>query len=165
MPYNDATLNYLDRCIEEEAGKVQAGGSGDKLENLKQYRKEYEQEINHLEEYMKKGTEELLLDQAAVDLMMKDVYSLKHYGSMLSDMCNVIQNLLSGADRERAHMLRAKDHWEHPKKHRRSNKASMQDRPGPTPGQVPFLASKYDTTGQQPGIVKRFTQWLTPWKF
>lgn len=165
MPYNDATLDYLDRCIEEEAGKVQAGSSGDKLENLKQYRKEYEQEINHLEEYMTKGTEELLLDQAGVDLMMKDVYSLKHYGSMLSDMCNVIQNLPSGADRERAHMLRAKDHWEHPKKHRRSNKASMQDRPGPTPGQVPFPASKYDTTGQQPGIVKRFTQWLTPWKF
>lgn len=165
MPYNDATLDYLDRCIEEEAGKVQAGGSGDELDNLKQNRKEYEQEIHHLEEYMTKGTQELLLDQAGVDILMKDLYSLKHYGSMLSDMCNVIHCLPSGANRERAHMLRARDYWENPKKHRRSNKVSTQAQSRPTPDRAPSTAFKDSSAAQQPGFVERVSQWFNPWKY
>lgn len=160
MPYNDATLDYLNRCIEEEAGKVQAGGSGDKLDNLKQYRKEYEQEIYHLEEYMAKGTQELPLDQAGVDILMKDLYSLKHYGLMLSDMCNVIHSLPSGANRERAHMLRARDDWKKPRKHRRSNKVSTQAQSGPTPDRTPSTAFKDSSATQQPGFVKRVLRWF-----
>lgn len=158
MPYNDATLDYLDRCIEEEAGKVQAGGSAEKLENLKKYRKEYEQEILHLEEYMEKGAEELLLDQEGVDIMMKDLYSLKHYGAMLSDLSNFTHSLPAGANRERAHILRARDHWENPQKHRRSNKTSTQARVDSPPGPAPHTA--HTPAERQPSFLKRMVSGL-----
>lgn len=159
MPYNDATLDYLDRCIEEEAGKVQAGGSAEKLENLKKYRKEYEQEILHLEEYMEKGDEELLLDQEGVDIMMENLYSLKHYGSMLSDLSNNIHSLPSGANRERGHILRAKDHWVKPEKYHRSNKTSTQAQGGSPPDVGPYTA--YTPAERQQGFLKRmFSGWF-----
>lgn len=46
MPYNDATLEYLDRHLEDEGSKVVAGGSRDKLERLTQYRMQYEQQVH-----------------------------------------------------------------------------------------------------------------------
>lgn len=153
MPYNDATLDYLDRCIEEEVGKVQAGGSGEKLDNLKQYRREYEQEIQHLEEYMEKVTEELLLDQDCVNIMMKDLYSLKHYGAMLSDMCDIIHSLPSGANRERAYIMRARDHWNNPRNRHTPNKASTTAQPESalTPGPAPI----HDLARRKPGFLVR----------
>lgn len=50
MPYNDATLEYLDRHLEDERSKVVAGGSRDKLERLTQYRIQYEQHSRRLYE-------------------------------------------------------------------------------------------------------------------
>jgi hypothetical protein len=45
MPINDAILAYLDQQIEQEQGKIQAGGSRDKYDRLTEYRRQYEQEV------------------------------------------------------------------------------------------------------------------------
>lgn len=63
MPYNDATLDYLERSIGDEREKVEVGGSRDKLEQLVQYRKQYEQEAKILNDQMAKGENSKLLEQ------------------------------------------------------------------------------------------------------
>jgi GTPase SAR1 family protein len=111
MPYNDATLEYLDRHLEDERSKVIAGGSRDKLERLTQYRKQYEQQVHILDEYMKKGEHHMLLDQAGVELLLRQLYSLKHYGKALRDMRQAIDDTQTVVHREKPYVMRARPHW------------------------------------------------------
>lgn len=107
MAYNDATLEYLDRCVDEEMAKVQAGGSRDKLDNLQMYRKEYQEEVRVLEEYMTVGdAEKTMLDQEGVTSLMKSLYSLRHYGEQLHDMDVTINTAHRVAHRETQHIVR-----------------------------------------------------------
>jgi GTPase SAR1 family protein len=111
MPYNDATLEYLDRHIEDERSKVAVGGSRDKLDNLTQYKEQYQQQINILEEYMKKGEDQMLLNQAGVEMLVQDLYTLPHYGKALRDMGQVIRNVQTVVHREKPYVMRARSHW------------------------------------------------------
>jgi len=90
MPYNDSTLDYLDRLMQEETNKAKAGGSRDKLNNLMQHRREYEQQVRILDEYMEKGEDHKLLTRDGVNVLMQHLYGLKHYGESLRDMGKVI---------------------------------------------------------------------------
>ncbi|KAL2852048.1 hypothetical protein BJY01DRAFT_244664 [Aspergillus pseudoustus] len=101
MPYNDATLDYLDRTIEEEKGKVAVGGSRDRLEQLCQYRQQYEKEVEILDEYMIKGESSRLLDREGVELLVQKLHALPHYGQSLKDMGKVVNSLRSLERRER----------------------------------------------------------------
>lgn len=152
MPYNDATLDYLDRCIEEEAGKVQVGGSAEKLNNTKQYRKEYEQEIRHLEDSMANGSEHSLLDQDGVEIMKKELYSLKHYGKELRGMCNVIHSLPSRSNREKSHVMEPRAHWKKTKTRRMAKGAITPAQPG-----------AYETAERKPGLMRRMFSSLNLW--
>lgn len=114
MPYNDATLEYLDRCLEEEMHKVVAGGSQDKLESLKRYRREYEQEIKVLEGFMNDGDGDRLLDQQGIHLLMRDLFSLTHYGDTLRNMNDVIDRTHRCARRETPHIMRGSAHSKKP---------------------------------------------------
>lgn len=157
MPYNDATLDYLDKCIEEEVGKVQAGGSAEKLRSMKQYRKEYEQEVHHLEQSMADGSEQSLLTQEDVEKMKKGLYSLKHYGKELADMCNVIQALPSADNRERAHNLKARAHWTEKRNSMGAERAQSQLALRPAPTIIDGAA------GNRPGLLRRIASRINPW--
>jgi GTPase SAR1 family protein len=111
MPYNDATLEYLDRHMQDERNKVQAGGSRDKLDSLTQYRKQYEQQVKILDKYMQKGEDHMLLDQDGVKMLVKELYKLKHYGKILRDMRKFIRSTQTVVYRERPYVMRARSHW------------------------------------------------------
>jgi len=125
MPYNDATLEYLDRHLEDERAKVSLGGSRDKLDRLAQYRKQYEQEVRILEEYINKGENHMLLDQTGVELLLRQLYSLKHYGKELRELKQVVDETQTVAYREKPHVIRAQPHFTdqepHPKVSRKES--------------------------------------------
>jgi GTPase SAR1 family protein len=111
MPYNDATLEYLDRHLEDERAKVLVGGSRDKLDRLTQYRKQYEQEVRTLEEYIDKGENHVLLDQTGVELLLQQLYSLKYYGKELRELRQVVDETQTVAHREKPYVMRAQQHF------------------------------------------------------
>ncbi|KAK3367679.1 hypothetical protein B0H63DRAFT_489620 [Podospora didyma] len=111
MPYNDATIDYLERCMEEEKGKVAVGGSRDKLDSLTQYRRQYEQQVAILVEYMKKGEDHMLLNQAGIEILLQELHDLKHYGQTLRDMGRVIHSSQTVVHREKPFVMRARSHW------------------------------------------------------
>ena len=76
MPYNDATIEYMDHHLEEERGKIIVGGSRDKLERLTQYRNQYQEQVRILDEYMEKGENHLVLDQDGVEALVRQLYGL-----------------------------------------------------------------------------------------
>lgn len=94
MPYNDATLDYIERSIEDER---------DKLEQLVQYRKQYEQEVKILNDQMAKGENSKLLEQPEVETLTQKLYSLKHYGKVLQGMGKV-STRCSGLNSEKNNM-------------------------------------------------------------
>lgn len=111
MPYNDATLDYIDRTMEEEKENVAAGGSRDKLQRLAQYRTQYEQEIRTLNEQMVKGENSKLLDRVGVEKLVQKLHSLPHYGQTLKDIGKVVDKVQSFEQRERPYVMRARSHF------------------------------------------------------
>lgn len=63
--YNASKLEYLDRLIDEEKAKVQAGGPEKGLKDLPADRKQHEEEVKTLNEYVKACAKDKLLDQEA----------------------------------------------------------------------------------------------------
>jgi hypothetical protein len=110
MAYNDATLDYLDRNIQEERAVVEAGGSRDKLDSLEQSRNQYQQEINVLNEHMEKGESSKLLDRAGVENLVEKLHSLPHYGGRLKDIGMVVDEIQSFEQREKTRDFRGKFH-------------------------------------------------------
>ena len=111
IPYNDATIDYLERLMEEERGKVAVGGSRDKLDSLTQYRRQYEQQVQILDEYMNKGEHQMLLDQAGVEILLRELHGLRHYGQTLREMGQVIHSSETVVHREKPYVMRARSHW------------------------------------------------------
>jgi hypothetical protein len=94
-PYNGAIVNYLGRFIEEETGKVdKVHASRKRLNELKQYRKEYEQQIAVLTKDMESSRNEELLDEDSIDQLVKHLYRLRHWGEFATDQ-NGFLKLLS----------------------------------------------------------------------
>jgi GTPase SAR1 family protein len=111
MPYNDATIDYLDRLIEQERGIVNSGGSRDNLNVLEQYRKQYEQEVQTLDKYFKKGEESRLLDQAGIEDCVRKLHSLKRYGESLRNAGKVVFASQAAVHREKPYVMRARPHF------------------------------------------------------
>ncbi|KAL3441270.1 hypothetical protein BJX65DRAFT_313944 [Aspergillus insuetus] len=110
MPYNDATLDYLDRSIQDEKENVALGGSRDQLDRLEQYRKQYEQQVKVLDEHIAKGENSKLLDQAVVEESVKKLHGLPHYGRNLKDIGMVVDRIQYPEPRERRRVFRPKPH-------------------------------------------------------
>ncbi|KAI7976285.1 hypothetical protein EIK77_010758 [Talaromyces pinophilus] len=90
-PYNDATLEYLDQLIKQERGKVSVGGSRENLDFLEQYRAEYEERIQVLEENLSLGNVHEELDQKGAELLIHELYSLPYCGQLLKTNSKVMQ--------------------------------------------------------------------------
>ena len=69
-PYNDAKLAYLDYLIDEENGKVQAGGSSSRLKALEEDRKQHVEEVRMLTEFALAEENEKLLDQDGINRLI-----------------------------------------------------------------------------------------------
>lgn len=111
LPYNDATLEYLQHQIDEEMAKVAAGGSRDKLDNLTSYQQQYKQQVVILEECRHQKQHQMLLDQSGVDVAVAQLQSLKIYGAMLQDLEEAIRSSEESASREKGLLMRAKTNW------------------------------------------------------
>ena len=106
-PYNDATLEYLDHLIKEETSKVQIGGNRQRLDSFEQYRREYKELVKVFETNLEQGKNEELLDANGVDKIVKQLYSLKHYGSDLRKLRDVVAFAHAATYRERPYRVRA----------------------------------------------------------
>ncbi|KAI0128639.1 hypothetical protein BJ170DRAFT_338008 [Xylariales sp. AK1849] len=111
MPFNDATLENLDRQIDDERSKVVAGGSRDKLDRLTAVRSQYQPQVDVLEDYMKKDENHQLLDQNRVEQLMRRLYNLKYNGSILRNMQKVINAAPNISHREKPHVMRTRPFW------------------------------------------------------
>jgi len=89
--YNDATLEYLDQLIKEEQGKVSVGGSRENLDFLEQYRAEYEERIQVLEENLSQGNVHDELDQKGAERLMQELYELPYCGQLFKKNEKAIQ--------------------------------------------------------------------------
>lgn len=106
-PYNDATLEYLDHLIREETSKVQVGGKRQRLDAFEQYRREYMELVKVFETNLDQGNDEELLDATGVDGIVKQLYSLKHYGADLRKLRDVVAIAHAATYRERPYRVNA----------------------------------------------------------
>ncbi|EXJ74841.1 uncharacterized protein A1O5_01537 [Cladophialophora psammophila CBS 110553] len=107
-PYNDATLEYLDHLIKEEKSKVAIGGKRQRLDAFEQYRREYKELVNLFESNFDKGRNEELLDAKGVDKLVKQLYSLKHYGADLRKLRDAVVIAHAASIRERPYHVNAR---------------------------------------------------------
>lgn len=85
-PYNDATLAYLDYLIKEEQAKIQQGGNDKKLRGLEEDRQKHVELVNILTRNMANDDNYQPLNEAGVDRLVQQLYSLKHFGSNLESV-------------------------------------------------------------------------------
>ncbi|KAK3177312.1 hypothetical protein K4F52_009878 [Lecanicillium sp. MT-2017a] len=111
LPYNDATLEYLQRQIDEESAKVAFGGSRDKLDNLTSYHQQYKQQVDILEKCRHQKQHQMLFDQLGVETALAELQSLKIYGAMLRNLEEAIRSSEESASREKGPLMRAKTNW------------------------------------------------------
>lgn len=111
LPYNDATLEYLQRQIDEESAKVAFGGSRDKLDNLTSYHQQYKQQVDILEKSRHQKQHQMLFDQLGVETALAELQSLKIYGAMLRNLEEAIRSSEESASREKGLLMRAKTNW------------------------------------------------------
>ncbi|KIW98299.1 uncharacterized protein Z519_01883 [Cladophialophora bantiana CBS 173.52] len=107
-PYNDATLEYLDHLIKEEKSKVAIGGKRHRLDAFEQYRREYKELVNLFESNFDKGRNEEILDAKGVDKLVKQLYSLKHYGADLRKLRDAVVIAHAASIRERPYRINAR---------------------------------------------------------
>ncbi|KAH8808796.1 hypothetical protein F5884DRAFT_753313 [Xylogone sp. PMI_703] len=107
-PYNDATLAYLDFLIQDEEVKVNAGGSRQKLQDLKQDRDKHKALIKVLEDNMAHNSSCKPLTELGVDQTVRHLYSLNHFGKNLKILKTSIAIAHQATYRERPY--RVKNH-------------------------------------------------------
>jgi hypothetical protein len=79
-------IGYLDYLIGEEHNDKKVKAYKDRLQALEEYRNEYEQRIQVLDQKMALGNEEDLLTEEGVENLVKHLYWLKHYKQNLKDL-------------------------------------------------------------------------------
>ncbi|KAF7191807.1 hypothetical protein HII31_06852 [Pseudocercospora fuligena] len=92
-PYNDSKLEYLDHLIEEEKGKVQAGGSRKRLDDYMADRKQHKEETRTLMKYFDDGAKDKLLDQAGINKLIQDIFALELTGQDLKRVAQQLEEL------------------------------------------------------------------------
>ncbi|RVX67190.1 hypothetical protein B0A52_08624 [Exophiala mesophila] len=105
-PYNDATLEYLDHLIKEETSRVQVGGNRARLDAFEQYRREYQELVKVFQANIGRGSAEESMDAEGVDKLIKQLYSLKHYGQDLRKLRDVVVIAHAATYRERPYRVR-----------------------------------------------------------
>jgi len=107
-PYNDALIAYLDYRIKEEQMKVQVGGSNKQLLSLTEERHKHSEAIEVIMRNMNSGVNWDNLSEGAIDRMVQQLYSLKHFGSTLKNMKQGIATAHQATYREIPYTVRRK---------------------------------------------------------
>lgn len=108
--YNDEMIAYLDEQIKEAKQTLnETRTSKDRLDGLQRTRKEYEQHIRILEKEMRAGQTRKPLDERDIELLVKKLYKLKHWGQNLKDIKTAAENYGSSTYHER--LFRAPRQW------------------------------------------------------
>lgn len=111
LPYNDATVAYLDMLIEAEQGKVDAGG-GDRNKNtlkaLQEDKGKHLELVDVLEKSMQGRGAAKPIDQDEVNRIVKQLYNLKHFGKTLEDLQTNIAYTHAATNRENPHRVKTR---------------------------------------------------------
>ncbi|KAH8669776.1 hypothetical protein BGZ60DRAFT_538625 [Tricladium varicosporioides] len=86
--YNDKTVEYLKYLIKDEEAKVRAGGKRNKLQALEEDLKKHQETVKILEDNMRNNANWQPLDERGVDRLIRQLYSLKHFGHNLRSVKN-----------------------------------------------------------------------------
>jgi hypothetical protein len=114
IPYNDATLEYLDHQIDEEKKKVQAGGDTYKdatLKAMQKYRAEHVEKVRILDLAMKRGEDDKFIGDSQIPQQLESLYALPQYGSDFRKLMEQTEKAAQATNRERSYNVRAGDHW------------------------------------------------------
>lgn len=107
-PYNDALIAYLDYLIKEEQIKVQAGGNSKRLLSLTEERHKHTEAIEVITRSMNSQANWNDLSEGAVDRIVQQLYSLKHFGTTLKNMKQGIATAHQATYREMPYTVRRK---------------------------------------------------------
>ena len=107
IPYNDATLAYLDVLITNEQAKVDAGGLNNKkvLADLEEDKRKHEELVAVLTASMKSSGKTQPIEQAEVDRIVQSLYNLKHFGKSLEELQIGITQAHEMTNRELPHRV------------------------------------------------------------
>lgn len=108
-PYNDALIAYLDFLIKEEQAKVSAGGNNKRLLSLTEERHKYSEAIAVLTRDMDGHAEVDNLAEGGVELLVRDLYNLKHFGENLKRMKEGITSAHQATYREKKYTVRRRN--------------------------------------------------------
>lgn len=112
--YNDVTLDYLDMLIKQEQEKISVGGDRTRMDALLMDRKRHEELVAALTARMqqRKGSSGsyTVLDEAGVDVVVRRLYGLKHFGAQLKTVKNTISSAHKATYRERPYRVRSHQH-------------------------------------------------------
>jgi predicted GTPase len=112
VPYNDATVEYLDHHIDREKALVAAGATKEKLDSLEKFRAEYIQQTQILEAAMKRGVETELLDEGGVHQRSAKLFALKNYGRDLYDIMTKQEKASEDTYRETTYNVSVHRDWD-----------------------------------------------------
>ncbi|KEF63729.1 uncharacterized protein A1O9_01707 [Exophiala aquamarina CBS 119918] len=107
LPYNDATLAYLDVLIKAEQAKIDAGGLANKkvLAALEEDKRKYQEFVAVLTKSMKDSGRTQPIDQKEIESIVKSLYNLKHFGKNLEQLKIDITNAHEMTNRELPHRV------------------------------------------------------------
>jgi hypothetical protein len=114
IPYNDATLEYLDHQIDEEKKKVQAGGDTYKdatLKAMQKYRAEHVEKVRILDLAMKRGEDDKFIGDSQIPQQLESLYALPQYGSDFRKLMEQTEKAAQATNRERSYNVHAGNHW------------------------------------------------------
>jgi hypothetical protein len=112
-PYNDETVEYLEKLIDLEKSKRRGGALRNRVAVLEKYLAEYLQEKDILDEALKQsgdGRGDALSPDAVLTLIQK-LYQLPRYGRYLEQTHRTIGRAQEVAYRENPLRVRAGAHW------------------------------------------------------
>ena len=110
LPYNDATVAYLDMLIEAEQAKVDAGGgrvNQNSLKSLQHDKQRHLELVAVLEKSMagQRGGPSRAITQAEVNKNVQELYRLKHFGQNLKNLRTDIAYTHAMTNRENPHRI------------------------------------------------------------
>ncbi|KAE9972894.1 hypothetical protein EG328_004702 [Venturia inaequalis] len=108
-PYNDATVAYLDLLIRGERDKINAGGNNKKFLALQEDLERHKETVKILTRSMNANTTAAdVLTEAGVERVVRDLYSLKHFGKNLQSLKHGISLAHQATYREIPHTIKRK---------------------------------------------------------
>ncbi|KAF3920073.1 hypothetical protein AA313_de0200452 [Arthrobotrys entomopaga] len=122
LPYNDATIEYINLLIDQENLKIAAGGSDKTLKILQRNKQRHEEKIKALTDAMAKGTSKGILHDQGVHQTIESLYDLPNFGGDLRQMVKTNEKSAEGCYREQTYHLSAGVHWKEDSERRSQGK-------------------------------------------